>query len=593
MLSRAKPAVAPSVPAPDPHPQNKMPELETFIANRDYLGAITMLEFKRGCGDNTLETMLWLGYSFFHLGDYRKAMETYQELLKDPKMDSLVYLYLGCCYFFLGMYKEADEAAQRGPSCKLQNRLLFHLSHKFNDEKRLMGYHQNLQDIIEDQLSLASIHYLRSHYQEAIDIYKRILLENRDFLAINVYVAMCYYKLDYYDVSQEVLSVYLQHFPDSVTGINLKACNHFKLYNGKAAEVELKQLAEKTSHNLRYAEDLIKHNTVVFRNGEGALQVFPPLLDVIPEARLNLVIHHLRKDDIVAAYNLMKDVEPSTPQEYILKGIVNAALGQEQESREHLKVAQQYFQLVGGSASECDTIPGRQCMASCFFLLKQFEDVLIYLNSIKGYFYNDDTFNYNYAQAKIATGLYEEGEELLLMIQNEKYRQEYAYLSHLCRCYIMNKKARLAWDLYLKMETSSESFGLLQLIANDCYKTEQYIYSAKAFDVLERLDPSPEYWEGKRGACVGAFKQLISGSQPKEQFREIVGLLRNSPNPQVEYIVRVMKNVSIHNIVYERKSNRNLIKVYSSFHDFFVITSCCSSSHGHSSRYFTLKSEQL
>lgn len=62
---------------------------------------------------------------------------------------------------------------------------------------------------------------------------------------------------------------------------------------------------------------------------------------------------------------------------------MNAALGQEQESREHLKIAQQYFQLVGGSASECDTIPGRQCMASCFFLLKQFDDVLIYLNSIK------------------------------------------------------------------------------------------------------------------------------------------------------------------------------------------------------------------
>ena len=40
-------------------------------------------------------------------------------------------------------------------------------------------------------------------------------------------------------------------------------------------------------------------------------------------------------------------------------------------------------QLVGASASECDTIPGRQCMASCFFLLKQFDDVNIYLNSIK------------------------------------------------------------------------------------------------------------------------------------------------------------------------------------------------------------------
>ena len=42
-----------------------------------------------------------------------------------------------------------------------------------------MGFHKNLQDVVEDQLSLASIHYLRSHYQEAIDIYKRVLLENR------------------------------------------------------------------------------------------------------------------------------------------------------------------------------------------------------------------------------------------------------------------------------------------------------------------------------------------------------------------------------------------------------------------------------
>lgn len=69
--------------------------------------------------------------------------------------------------------------------------------------------------------------------------------------------------------------------------------------------------------------------------------------------------------------------------------------------RENLKIAQQYFQLVGGSASECDTIPGRQCMASCFFLLKQFDDVLLYLNSIKSYFYNDDTFNFNYAQVTL------------------------------------------------------------------------------------------------------------------------------------------------------------------------------------------------
>jgi len=34
-------------------------------------------------------------------------------------------------------------------------------------------------------------------------------------------------------------------------------------------------------------------------------------------------------DDITEANRLMSDLEPTTPQEYILKGVVNAVLGQE------------------------------------------------------------------------------------------------------------------------------------------------------------------------------------------------------------------------------------------------------------------------
>ena len=94
-------------------------------------------------------------------------------------------------------------------------------------------------------------------------------------MALNCYVALCYYRLDYYDVSQEVLAVYLQHFPDSAIALNLKACNHFRLYNGKAAEQELKILSDQASGNFRFGKDLIDHNLVVFRNGDGALQVLP------------------------------------------------------------------------------------------------------------------------------------------------------------------------------------------------------------------------------------------------------------------------------------------------------------------------------
>ena len=122
---------------------------------------------------------------------------------------------------------------------------------------------------------------------QATDIYKRLLLENRDDLALNVYVAMCYYKLDYYDVSLEILAVYLQSHPESPIGVNLKACNHFRLYNGKAAEAELKFLSDK-GINIQ-SNELVRHNLVVFSNGEHALQVLPGLVDSIPEARLNLV----------------------------------------------------------------------------------------------------------------------------------------------------------------------------------------------------------------------------------------------------------------------------------------------------------------
>jgi hypothetical protein len=71
------------------------------------------------------------------------------------------------------------KTLQKSVKSRLKTRLQFHLAHKLGDEKKLMEYHQELEDVIEDQLSLASIHYLRSHYQEAIDIYKRILLDNR------------------------------------------------------------------------------------------------------------------------------------------------------------------------------------------------------------------------------------------------------------------------------------------------------------------------------------------------------------------------------------------------------------------------------
>ena len=542
ITSRIKQRAGPR-PAGEKDSGPKLPSVDEFLAKRDFAGARAVLEFERaGLGPDEAEkradNLMWLGYCDFHAGAYDKALDSYTEALASAFAPGAARLHAAVCMFYLGQYKEAMDAAKRCEESQLYNRILFHASHRMGDEDALMQYHQKLADTKLDQLSLAAIHYLRNHFQEATDVYKRLLLENRDDIALNVYVAMCYYKLDYYDVSLEILAVYLQAHPDSAVAINLKACNHFRLYNGKAAEGELRVL-EKQGNALQ-DNDLVRHNLVVFSGGANALQVLPPLVGFVPEARLNLVIYHLKQNDVKAAFELVKDLEPATPPEYILKGVVNATLGQMSGSREHVKMAQQYFQLVGASASECDTIPGRQCMAQCFFLLRQFDDVNIYLDSIKAYMYNDDNFNWDYGLSLCAVGKYKAAEEALLLVQDEKYRMEYTYIAALARCYIHNGNARAAWEQYLKMETSSDSLNLVQLIANECYKMGAFLFAAKAFDVLERMDPEPEYWEGKRGACIGVLQMVIAGKEQKTALTEVVRMLRSTSNPQVEYIVRTI-----------------------------------------------------
>lgn len=86
------------------------------------------------------------------------------------------------------------------------------------------------------------------------------------------------------------------------------------------------------------------------------LQVLPPLVDVVPEARLNLVLLHCTRGDPGRALELLGGLQPATAFEHICKGVASALHGQATGSVAHVAEAVACFSAVGESPSEADSV---------------------------------------------------------------------------------------------------------------------------------------------------------------------------------------------------------------------------------------------
>ena len=121
------------------------------------MGAITILECDRKYSNkNDQRTLKSLAYAAFHNGDYRKSIDTYDELLKKHDADQNFRLYKACCFYALCQYKEAKQecalAENEDVDEALLNRLQLHLSHKMMEEENIMNNHSKLTLSVEDQL---------------------------------------------------------------------------------------------------------------------------------------------------------------------------------------------------------------------------------------------------------------------------------------------------------------------------------------------------------------------------------------------------------------------------------------------------------
>lgn len=323
----------------------QIPSAETFINLNDWTGAIAVLELDKF--SKSKETLPWLAYCYFHNGDYKRALSIYRDFAKKYPLMPMI-LEQSLCLFGLFKYQESQALAEKAEDSPLKARILYQCAQKLDNDSALMSAHRKLGSSVEDRLSVAAIHLQRSHLDDSVDIYKKIMLENRNYKALNYYLALCYYKQELYDVAEEVLGEYLKHFPTSVLGNNLAAAIQFQLNS----EMQAKEVLKKLQKNYEGADltsqyDSLSHNQCVFNGGENALKVFPPLVEIFPEAKLNLVIYHLKQKNWQDAYKLVSDLEPRNPKEYALKGVVCAAYGQEVDNSEILLQAQHDFQTVG------------------------------------------------------------------------------------------------------------------------------------------------------------------------------------------------------------------------------------------------------
>ena len=109
----------------------------------------------------------------------------------------------------------------------------------------------------------------------------------------------------------------------------------------------------------------------------------------------------------------------------------------------------------------------------------------------------------------------------------------------------MTNNADEAWECYLQTEDEHISSEILQLIGNDCYKLggNMFLFSARAFHELLKMDSCQDYTDALLGSSVGVLKNnLISGETETDSLLEVVNMLEEQSQQKCQDVASSIQN---------------------------------------------------
>ena len=151
-----------------------------------------------------------------------------------------------------------------------------------------------------------------------------------------------------------------------------------------------------------------------------------------------------------------------------------------------------------------------------------------------------DELNYNKGMTYALLKQYPAAEEAFLRVKSPKYTSEIFYTSWLCKCYIQNRKYTEAWDLYASATQTEDAKTLLQILANDCYRAQQYYYSMRAYDVLLKFEGDATMREGMIASAIGVFRNILARKETSDKLSEVIAAL--SSEPEAESVLKTIQD---------------------------------------------------